>query len=1553
MWRLRTPVLSVIGAAVALSAAMLGGPGLPAAAAAVTGHPQSVGKPWSLPAQPAPNHDLPVLGGGSDDANGSTSEAATAAASAQARATGKPTLVNALTTETSTVTAEPNGTEVATDNVLPVRVHSGGRWVPVNTSLRRVGAGFAPTAIPGDTVTFSRGGTGPMAVISASGTSLALSWPGTLPAPVVAGSSATYPNVLPGVDLVLTATSSVSGGFSEVLVIRRPAAARDPGLASLALRVTTSGTAALRETAGGGLAAAMIRGGGSYVAVPPAMWDSSWVAPGAATVRSAAASARSVGANLAAEGTGPRSSATGPASGARLARVGARVSADGTTLALTPDQRMLTSPSTQFPVYIDPGFQVVTDTGDSQDYDPVQSECPESHLNSPSYSHSPVGYADFDDGGQCDENDIDFTVYQVAIPPGTFGPHAVLINASLQATEVYSSSCSTSPTVTASWVDGLSSGPDGWPGPSVDPSNAVVTTQVGPDSPDSCDEYEDFSATKSFGFNLTPDLKKISSASAITLRLWEQGNTNGQSGSTYDTDDADHKQFSDDATLQVTYTDTPNTPTGLEEASNSSGADSLACGTSLTDPPRIGKTDYTNGPWLDADYSDVDGATVEGNVQYWYYVPGETTPSAVTSASAGTNVSGQAGAQIPASYLSGLEDGTVIAWQAQAVTGSESLDGGTYGPYTSPWSATCYFAVYSQAPDPPGLQANFDQTTAQPVGTSLSFTITQSTQPADDPATEFVWWTDEMPPTTGTVPTAHTCTTTATEADCSEITNGSATLTIAVTAPGPHDLWVYEVDAGGNDSQPTDDQPAGYVSTFLGNGDPNVQYTSGTSLQANFDLALGPAVVPAGQTLPSYDNSMISSEAGQPGMADGDGDGDALDEAQLRAAGWNPGGVVTVDGATFTLPNFDPTGATGADTVNYTDNLLAANQTIGTGPSGVQGASALVFLATSTNADAAMGAQGAGTLAGDPTAPAVTSGTPVTGSDCDLAALDGDDDSACTPATGQINYAAGCALTSSYTYTLTVPDWITGQSDIAALTLPDRDSPTGQQADSPKIYAFAVPVDPSCTVTSVRLPDVSAAVMGATRPQPALHIFGMALRNTTTATPEADGTVVTTPSGQGWTGAFESPIEDAYEAGSAWTGDQTVRISVSPNVNAPAGAQVRIKLSDPGFLSDDGTGPLVIGAATIGDYYYSAAAASLQTLTFGSSNSSSVTIPEGGDIYSNPLTLPFSITPGTSVMVSLWLQNASLPVLPLNSWASGGLAWFSPSSMGNQTANPDATPFTGPGSTLIGAVPLLTALDVTTSAETFTVNGTTVTTPGEPTVVVAGDNVIDGFTSDAQSDATNVPSQRLAGLLSSQGAASGYGVVDAGVQSNQVVADGTSEGGVSLLARLDADILAEPDVGTVVIDEGLEDVLLSGGAADLADTLWNGYQLLQTQLTDFGITSITGDLTPCGGYSNSTVGDSCSAAVESQRVEVNSLIDAESACPALFSDAVGDTASAASDGASTETSPETLASGYGTADGVNLTLGANGGYGQLANAVVAAGPPCGLTPPQTPGTAVF
>src|SRR5262249_7475484 len=157
-------------------------------------------------------------------------------------------------------------------------------------------------------------------------------------------------------------------------------------------------------------------------------------------------------------------------------------------------------------------------------------------------------------------------------------------------------------------------------------------------------------------------------------------------------------------------------------------------------------------------------------------------------------------------------------------------------------------------------------------------------------------------------------------------------------------------------------------------------------------------------------------------------------------------------------------------------------------------------------------------------------------------------------------------------------------------------------------------------------------------------------------------------------------------------------------------------------------------------------------LTFG--GSASVTIPEGGDVYSDPLTLPFPVTAGKGLLVSVWLKNTSLPVLPVNAAASGAVTWFAPSSTPNQTGDTTGSPFTGTGRSGRGAPPRRTGVDVPPPAARL--NGQP--SPGAPTAGVAGNNVPDGLPAQPQADTLNVPSQRLAGQLAGQPLAAGYGV---------------------------------------------------------------------------------------------------------------------------------------------------------------------------------------------------
>ena len=126
----------------------------------------------------------------------------------QAEATGARVEVTSERTETDTVWANPSGTVTQEISVSPVRVATGAGWVPVDYSLRQVGGRLEPVASDAD-VSFAAGDAGDLVSMNSDGSSFALDWPGVLPTPSVAGDTATYRNVLPGVDLLMTAVPGV------------------------------------------------------------------------------------------------------------------------------------------------------------------------------------------------------------------------------------------------------------------------------------------------------------------------------------------------------------------------------------------------------------------------------------------------------------------------------------------------------------------------------------------------------------------------------------------------------------------------------------------------------------------------------------------------------------------------------------------------------------------------------------------------------------------------------------------------------------------------------------------------------------------------------------------------------------------------------------------------------------------------------------------------------------------------------------------------------------------------------------------------------------------------------------------------------------------------------------------------------------------------------------------------------------------------------------------------------------------------------------------------
>ncbi|GAB4008676.1 hypothetical protein GCM10029992_65680 [Glycomyces albus] len=222
--------------------------------------------------------------------------------------------------------AQPDRTVRLSAALEPYRaLDDSGQWAPVDTTLQVDADGMVRPVNAVSDMAFSGGGAGALAALSDGARSFALTWPQELPEPELDGATATYAEVIDGVDLVVTVSAE---GFAHDLVVHSAEAAADPALEAIEFGFETSGLeAALNET--GGIELTDAATGARFAgAPPPQMWDSSEPA------------------------TGEEASTFTAAGGDEPAPVG--VELDGSALRLIPDSALLEGQDTVYPVTIDP-----------------------------------------------------------------------------------------------------------------------------------------------------------------------------------------------------------------------------------------------------------------------------------------------------------------------------------------------------------------------------------------------------------------------------------------------------------------------------------------------------------------------------------------------------------------------------------------------------------------------------------------------------------------------------------------------------------------------------------------------------------------------------------------------------------------------------------------------------------------------------------------------------------------------------------------------------------------------------------------------------------------------------------------------------------------------------------------------------------------------------------------------------------------------------------------------------------------------------------------------
>lgn len=742
-------------------------------------------------------------------------------AQAQAVSSGQAVPVDDLTSEISTIQANPDGTFTSTTSLLPVRVHQDGAWVPVDATLSVNADGtVSPHATP-NAVKLSGGGAGPLVTLThADGNSMALTMPFALPTPVVNGDTATYASVLPGVDLSVSVTDQ--GGFSDVLIVHDAQAAADSRLQQLTLAADTAGLD-LKANSAGGMDAVTPDGTLAYTSPQPIMWDSSPL-PTALTEFAGTAGSGDA-ASFAAPAT---SSVDGPGAGAQVDKVGMTTTPDG--LTLTPDTSLLTDPATQFPVYIDPYTNPVSGTAGGH-FDEVYSnpECagyPQYGI--PQTEGEGVGYQG--QGGTCGSG-LERSYY--AIDTGNLHTGFRVYDSRLTINTTYAASwdCNHNQPITLHTTNAIGDNTD-WnnrPGEhnlAFPPVSTTVPSGANPHS--SCSNHTaTFVVTSQAQTQADHDGDGYDAAGNVAgnPNTWTIGLYGDETESS---SNDNYLRVSESLTLTTTFDVPPDTPASPHTTPAPVGAGSDCAPT--TAEGWIGATTYSsagsNIQLHSTIRTEISGEKAAAHYHVWDHAVLDSSGNSLTkSTPTTTDLASGTDASIPIGFT--LLDGHEYGWDVYSKDNSPlQLD--------SPASSHCWFKTDFTAPETPVVATNpsfppVGSGAADPVvyagpGRTTAFTVTGADDPASDDSctphaclssgiSHFIWKIDAAP--TSADNTSAPLTGTAADG------TATATVDVPITDWGVHTLYVAGVDAAGNIST----APATY--TYTVPWDPATKITPG------------------------------------------------------------------------------------------------------------------------------------------------------------------------------------------------------------------------------------------------------------------------------------------------------------------------------------------------------------------------------------------------------------------------------------------------------------------------------------------------------------------------------------------------------------------------------------------------------------------------------------------------------------------------------------------------------------------------------------------------------
>ena len=426
-----------------------------------------------------------------------------ASAAAAAASTGQSVEDLSQRTDREQTFANPDGTWTTEQNTKPVRVRRpDGSWTAVDLTLRLAAGRVRPAAAAYD-IWFSAGGTGPLVRLATGGGQLSLKAPWPLPAPVLTGPRARYPDVLPGVDLVLTAQAD---GFSKVLVVKDRTAAVNPALREIRFGTDAAGLTVRAE--GGGLSVVDAAGTPVLVSPTPRMWDSA-----GGTVREPDI----------------------PLDADRLAPMSLTVGAGA--LTVVPDATLLNDPAAVFPLYLDP---VVS--GARNEWVMISSGYPAQEYHRWGGTQG-MGLCDVQDDSRCVRDQVKRLAWEFGLTAAVRGGH--VLEATFTADVAHSYNCTAR--AVQLWLVGAISASTNWNNHSDDWAQQLHSVSVARGS--GCSP-----GPGPVEFNATAGVAAAQTNGWSTLTLGLRAGSESSMA-------AGWKRFQNDARLSITYNSPPSTPT--------------------------------------------------------------------------------------------------------------------------------------------------------------------------------------------------------------------------------------------------------------------------------------------------------------------------------------------------------------------------------------------------------------------------------------------------------------------------------------------------------------------------------------------------------------------------------------------------------------------------------------------------------------------------------------------------------------------------------------------------------------------------------------------------------------------------------------------------------------------------------------------------------------------------------------------------------------------------------------------------------------------------------